>query len=484
MLQGTGSHVGKSLLVAGLCRAYLNRGFTVRPFKSQNMSNNAAVAEDGREIGRAQALQARAAGVSPSSDMNPVLLKPETEIGAQVIVQGQVYGNASAREYHALKPKLMPRVLDSFERLSRDVDIVVVEGAGSPAEVNLRAGDIANMGFATVANIPVFIVGDIERGGVIASLIGTVQLLEPEERKLIRGAIVNKFRGDTKLFDEAIPILEEGLKVPFLGIVPYFADADYLPAEDAVAINTTVNITKNNSGIRVAVPRLPRISNFDDLDPLRAETDVDLIIVRPGQALPADIDLVLLPGSKSTRADLYYLFSQGWHVDIKALVRRGASVMGLCGGYQMLGKTISDPYGVEGKPGVSDGLGLLDVSTILSKEKRLEAVTGEDINSGELVHGYEMHMGVTTGPDTERPVLKLAHGTEGASSINGKVLGSYVHGIFAADGFRHKFLNSILSRSRSSLVWQDKIDETLDHLADHLEGSLDLDYLLEISRIA
>ena len=297
-------------------------------------------------------------------------------------------------------------------------------------------------------------------------------------------AIVNKFRCDTKLFDEAIPILEEGLKVPFLGIVPYFADADYLPAEDAVAINTTVNITKNNSGIRVAVPRLPRISNFDDLDPLRAETDVDLIIVRPGQALPADIDLVLLPGSKSTRADLYYLFSQGWHVDIKALVRRGASVMGLCGGYQMLGKTISDPYGVEGKPGVSDGLGLLDVSTILSKEKRLEAVTGEDINSGELVHGYEMHMGVTTGPDTERPVLKLAHGTEGASSINGKVLGSYVHGIFAADGFRHKFLNSILSRSRSSLVWQDKIDETLDHLADHLEGSLDLDYLLEISRIA
>ncbi len=486
MLQGTGSHVGKSLLVAGLCRAYRNRGLNVRPFKSQNMSNNAAVTESGAEIGRAQALQARAAGVTPSTDMNPVLLKPESETGAQVIVQGKVSGHADARAYHALKPRLMPAVLESFERLSAQADIVLVEGAGSPAEVNLRHGDIANMGFALAAQVPVLLVGDIERGGVIASLIGTVHLLETEERALIKGCVINKFRGDPSLFDDAIPVIEHGIGAPCLGIVPYFAAAGLLPAEDAVSLDSagTSLATDIERPIHIAVPRLPRIANFDDLDPLRAEPDVNLVIVEPGRALPGDADLVLLPGSKSTRADLAELRTQGWDIDIQAHLRRGGSLLGLCGGYQMLGHRIADPDGVEGAAGSSKGLGVLDVETVLTGDKRLEAVSGRELASGEDVHGYEMHMGATEGPDTARPMLELAHGKEGACSADGKVSGSYVHGLFAADGFRHAFLSRLATRGRSPLVWESSIDETLDGLARHLEDALDLDRILEIARAA
>ena len=486
MLQGTGSHVGKSLLVAGLCRAYRNRGLNVRPFKSQNMSNNAAVTESGAEIGRAQALQARAAGVTPSTDMNPVLLKPESETGAQVIVQGKVSGHADARAYHALKPRLMPAVLESFERLSAQADIVLIEGAGSPAEVNLRHGDIANMGFALAAQVPVLLVGDIERGGVIASLIGTVHLLETEERALIKGCVINKFRGDPSLFDDAIPVIEHGIGAPCLGIVPYFAAAGLLPAEDAVSLDSagTRLATDIERPIHIAVPRLPRIANFDDLDPLRAEPDVNLVIVEPGRALPGDADLVLLPGSKSTRADLAELRAQGWDIDIQAHLRRGGSLLGLCGGYQMLGHRIADPDGVEGAVGSSKGLGVLDVETVLTGDKRLEAVSGRELASGEDVHGYEMHMGATEGPDTARPMLELAHGKEGACTADGKVSGSYVHGLFAADGFRHAFLSRLAARGRSPLIWEASIDKTLDGLARHLEDALDLDRILEIARAA
>ena len=484
MLQGTGSHVGKSLLVAGLCRAYAARGLAVRPFKAQNMSNNAAVTESGAEIGRAQALQARAAGVPPTSDMNPVLLKPESETGAQVIVQGKVSGQADARAYHALKPRLMPAVLESFERLSREADIVLAEGAGSPAEVNLRHGDIANMGFALAANVPVVLVGDIERGGVIASLIGTASLLEEEERALVKGFVINKFRGDPSLFDDAIPVIEAGLSAPCLGIVPYFEAAGLLPAEDAVSLDGagTRLAASAKRAIRIAVPRFARIANFDDLDPLRAEPDVDLVIVEPGRALPGDADLVLLPGSKSTRADLAELRVQGWDIDIRAHLRRGGSLLGLCGGYQMLGRTVADPHGVEGAAGSSQGLGHLDVETELAGEKRLEAVSGRELESGEAVSGYEMHMGATEGPDRARPMLELAHGQEGARSKDGKVSGSYVHGLFAADGFRHTFLSRLGARQRSGMDWESSVEETLDALARHLEQSLDLDRLMEIAR--
>jgi len=484
MLQGTGSHVGKSLLVAGLCRAYRNRGAEVRPFKAQNMSNNAAVSESGTEIGRAQALQARAAGVAPTSDMNPVLLKPESETGAQVIVQGKVSGRADARAYHELKPTLMPAVLESFERLAGQADLVLVEGAGSPAEINLRDGDIANMGFALAAEVPVLLIGDIERGGVIASLVGTHALLSYSERALIRGAIVNKFRGDVSLFDDALPVIEEGLGAPCLGVVPYFSQARLLPAEDAVGLDGASSRCALERGriIRIAVPRLPRIANFDDLDPLRAEPDVDLTIIEPGRALPGNADLVLLPGSKATLADLAHLRAQGWDIDIAAHVRRGGSLLGLCGGYQMLGKSVADPTGIEGEAGAFEGLGYLDVATELAGEKRLEAVTGRECESGEEVHGYEMHMGVTEGPDRVRPFLKLTHGAEGARSDDGMIAGSYVHGIFAADGFRHTYLNRITERRRSGVVWEARVDETLDALANHLEDALDLGRLMEIAR--
>ena len=484
MLQGTGSHVGKSLLVAGLCRAFATRGLAVRPFKAQNMSNNAAVTESGAEIGRAQALQARAAGVPPTSDMNPVLLKPESETGAQLIVQGKVSGKADARAYHALKPRLVPAVLESFERLSREADIVLVEGAGSPAEVNLRKGDIANMGFALAAEVPVVLIGDIERGGVIASLIGTAALLEADERALVKGFAINKFRGDPSLFDDAVPVIQAGLSAPCLGIVPYFEAACMLPAEDAVSLDGAgARLAPGGArAIRIAVPHFAWIANFDDLDPLRAEPDVDLMIVEPGRALPGDADLVLLPGSKSTRADLAQLCAQGWDIDIQAHLRRGGSLLGLCGGYQMLGRSIADPNGVEGTAGSSEGLGYLDVTTELAGEKRLEAVAGCELESGEAVRGYEMHMGATEGPDRARPMLELAHGQEGARSRDGKVSGSYVHGLFVANGFRHAFLSRLAQRQRSGIDWASSVEQTLDALARHLENALDHDRLLEIAR--
>ena len=339
MLQGTSSDAGKSLLVAGLCRAYARRGLRVRPFKPQNMSNNAAATHDGGEIGRAQALQAQAAGVPPSRDMNPVLLKPESERGAQVVVQGRVVGTYAARAYHALKPRLMASVLESFERLKAEADLVLVEGAGSPAEVNLRAGDIANMGFAVRANVPVLLAADIERGGVIAQIVGTALLLEDEERALLRGCIVNKFRGDPALFDTAYPIIQAKAGIPCLGVVPWFRGAADLPAEDVLGLRSE----RRAGGIRVVVPRLPRIANFDDLDPLAQEPDVSLEVVEPGRPLPQGADLVLLPGSKATIADLAALRREGWDIDIQAHRRQGGAVLGLCGGYQMLGRSVADP---------------------------------------------------------------------------------------------------------------------------------------------
>jgi adenosylcobyric acid synthase len=379
MLQGTGSDVGKSLLVAGLARAYTRRGLAVRPFKPQNMSNNAAPAAgcDGGigEIGRAQALQARACGVAPSVHMNPVLLKPQSEVGAQMVVHGCVTGNADARAYHDLKPQLLPAVLESFERLQKGADLVLVEGAGSPAETNLRSGDIANMGFAEAAGVPVVLVGDIERGGVIASLVGTWSLLDARDRARIRGYIVNKFRGDPSLFDGAHGDIKAHTGMRSFGVVPWFDAAHRLPAEDSASLAGHGAAADNRNGtINIAVPRLPRIANFDDLDPLAAEPDVALTLVEPGQPLPAGADLIVLPGSKSTLADLAELRRQGWDIDILAAARRGAKIFGICGGYQMLGRTIADPEGIEGTPGSAEGLGLLDVETVIRGDKSLAPV--------------------------------------------------------------------------------------------------------------
>jgi adenosylcobyric acid synthase len=480
MLQGTGSDVGKSLLTAGLCRAYVRRGLAVRPFKPQNMSNNAAVTADGGEIGRAQALQARACGVAAVTDMNPVLLKPQTDVGAQVVVQGKIFGNAAARDYQSLKPKLMPHVLESFGRVARDSDLVLIEGAGSAAEINLRDGDIANMGFAVAADVPVVLVGDIDRGGVIASIVGTWELLDAQDQAHLKGYIINKFRGDVRLFENGMRVISEKTGMPCFGVAPWFAAASGLPAEDAVALQSYRN-ENQDSPVRVAVPVFSRIANFDDLDPLIAEPDVSVDFIRPGQALPGDADLVVLPGSKATLADLAFLRAQGWDVDIAAHVRRGGAVLGLCGGYQMLGATIADPGGVEGRPGEAEGLGLLAINTELTGDKTLTEAAGTELATGAAVRGYEMHVGRTSGPDLARPMLRLENGEDGAVSADGKVFGCYLHGLFASDAFRHAFLSRLRTRQVSGVAYDAEIERLLDDLARHLEVHLDLDGLLAVA---
>jgi adenosylcobyric acid synthase len=482
MIQGTGSDVGKSLLVAGLARAFTRRGLRVRPFKPQNMSNNAAVTADGGEIGRAQALQARACGVPPVVDMNPVLLKPQSEIGAQIVVQGRIHGAATARDYAALKSALLPRVLESFERLAADADIVLVEGAGSAAEVNLRAGDIANMGFAAAAEVPVVLVGDIDRGGVIAALVGTHALLPPEERARLRGYIVNKFRGDIRLFDGGLRTIAERTGLACLGVVPFFPGARSLPAEDGVALDAPPP-PRADARVRIAVPRLPRIANFDDLDPLLAEPDVRLEIVPPGRKLPADADLVLLPGSKATLADLAALRGEGWDIDILAHRRRGGRILGLCAGYQMLGTRIADPLGIEGRPAEAQGLGLLAVETVLTDRKTLVEAAGHDAVGGATLRGYEMHVGETVGPDCARPMAILDGGRpDGARSADGLVTGCYLHGIFAGDAFRRAFLAALGGAADAMLRYEQQVEATLDALAAHLETHLAVDALMEIAR--
>ncbi|MAY65743.1 MAG: cobyric acid synthase CobQ [Rhodospirillaceae bacterium] len=478
MFQGTGSDVGKSLIVAGLCRLFANRGLRVRPFKPQNMSNNAAVTNDGGEIGRAQALQAMAARQPLSVHMNPVLLKPQTDIGSQVVVQGKVRGNAKARDYHAMKPDLLAAVRDSFAIIRDGADRVIVEGAGSPAEVNLRAGDIANMGFALAAKVPVILVADIDRGGVIASLVGTWDLMTEDERARVRGYVINKFRGDATLFDDAIDIIKARTGMHCFGVVPHFAQARLLPAEDAVALDAPRQ-GKSASGdrLRIAVPRLPRIANFDDLDPLNGEDGVEVVMVAPGAVIPGDADVILIPGSKATLSDLAALRAEGWDIDILAHHRRGGLVVGLCGGYQMLGRTLADPDGIEGAAVTMPGLGLLEVDTVIGAAKTLRPAAGRDTVFDQAITGYEMHMGVTTGPGLARPWLSLADGADGAVSADGRVMGAYVHGLFAADDFRRAFLGAIRAGDYGAASHGARVEATLDALARHLEAHLDMDGL-------
>jgi adenosylcobyric acid synthase len=477
MIQGTGSNVGKSLLVAGYCRLFARQGLRVRPFKPQNMSNNAAVTPDGGEIGRAQALQAQACGVAPSVHMNPVLLKPESETGAQIVVQGARWQTARARDYAALKPQLMAPVLDSLTRLRAEADLVIVEGAGSPAEVNLRANDLANMGFAQAAGVPVILAGDIDRGGVIAQLVGTQAVLDPADAALIRGFLVNRFRGDPSLFDDGYALIAARTGWRGLGVIPWFADARRLPAEDAADLRH-----RGGSGaFRIAVPQLNRIANFDDLDPLMQEPGVSVEVIAPGRPLPVEADLILIPGTKSTRADLAFFRAQGWEVDLRAALRRGARVLGLCGGYQMLGRTISDPQGLEGTPGSDPGLGLLSVDTVMSPDKRVTLVEASHPASGTDVQGYEIHLGRTEGPDRARPLFTVAGQPEGAVSADGQVMGSYLHGMFAGDAFRAAFLRG-LGANAGGTGYDAGVEATLDALADHLAAHTDAPALLQIAR--
>ncbi|MCW1919464.1 cobyric acid synthase [Rhodobacter sp. KR11] len=476
MIQGAGSNVGKSMLVAGLCRAMVRRGLSVAPFKPQNMSNNAAVTVDGGEIGRAQALQALACGLDPHTDMNPVLLKPESEVGSQVVVQGRRVATVKAREYSALKPKLMAPVLESFHRLKAAHDLVIVEGAGSPAEVNLRAGDIANMGFAEAADVPVVLVGDIDRGGVIAQLVGSQVVLDPKDAARIKGFIINKFRGDPSLFDDGYKLIADRTGWQGFGTLPWFRDAWRLPAEDALDISGSPH-----KGAKVVCLQFSRIANFDDLDPLKSEPGVEVIMLGAGQPIPGDARLVILPGSKSTRADLAYLRSQGWDTDLIAHYRRGGRILGICGGYQMLGTEIHDPQGIEGAPGSTRGLGFLQVTTEMTPDKRLTRTRARHIATGLDLDGYEIHIGRTTGPDRDRPFATVDGQPEGAMSTDGRVTGSYLHGLFASDAFRAAYLRA-LGLPASDRNHGAEVQATLDALADHIEAHLDVAGLMALAR--
>jgi adenosylcobyric acid synthase len=478
MIQGCGSDVGKSVLVAGLCRLYANRGLTVRPFKPQNMSNNAAVTADGGEIGRAQAVQALACRTPASVHMNPVLLKPQSDVGAQLVVRGQVAGTWAASAFQSRKGELLEVVLDSYRRLAAEADLVLVEGAGSPAEINLRAGDIANMGFARAADVPVVLVGDIDRGHVIAALVGAHAVLEAEDRVMVRGFLINKFRGDPALFDAGRAAITARTGWTDCGMAPWLAAARRLPAEDAVVLDKAR--TGAGGRLRIVAPMLSRMANFDDFDALRSETAVDFAFVPPGQALPGDADLVILPGTKATLADLGFLRAQGWDVDLAAHVRRGGRVLGICGGYQMLGRRIADPLGLEGPPAEAEGLGLLDVETVLEPVKVVRAAAGR-LASGGRFSGYEIHAGRTTGPDTARPFLVHGGGAgEGAVSADGRIAGAYVHGLFDAGEARAALLAG-LGAASNGLDQGARVDAALDELALALEAAFDIPALSAIA---
>ncbi len=473
MLQGTGSDVGKTVLAAGLCRLAANRGLAVRPFKPQNMSNNAAVAEDGGEIGRAQWLQAMACRVPSSVHMNPVLLKPQSEMGSQIIVQGRVWGQAAGRDYQSVKGRLLDAVMESWQTVSAEADLVIVEGAGSPAEINLRAHDIANMGFATRAKVPVILVGDIDRGGVIASLVGTHAILPEPDRRMIRGYLINKFRGDVSLFDDGLAEIGNHTGWPCFGVIPWLKEARRLPAEDSVVLDKVMR--GDGAALKIAVPILNRIANFDDFDPLAAEPDVDLVMVHPGEALPADAGLVILPGSKSTISDLEIFRQQGWDVDLAAHVRRGGHVLGLCGGYQMLGRSVRDPHRMEGDRDAAEGLGLLDIETIMEPAKTVRNVEAEGLVHKVGLSGYEIHIGHTEGPDCMRPFAQINGRPDGAVSADGRIVGTYLHGIFASDAFRARYLQS-LGLTGGTQSYRQDVDRALDAIAGRLAGLISDDF--------
>ena len=475
MLQGTGSDVGKTVLTTGLCRLAANRGLKVLPFKPQNMSNNAAVADDGGEIGRAQWLQALACRVPASVHMNPVLLKPQSETGSQIILQGKLWGQAAGRDYQSIKSRLMEAVMESWRIVSSQADCVLVEGAGSPAEINLRDNDIANMGFATRVDIPVVLVGDIDRGGVIASLVGTHAILEPEDRRMICGYLINKFRGDVSLFDDGLAAIGRHTGWPCFGVIPWLPDAARLPAEDSVVLEKLVS--GRGAALKVAVPMLGRIANFDDLDPLAAEPDVEIVMVKPGQPLPADAGLIVIPGSKSTIADLEDFRRQGWDADLAVHVRHGGHVLGICGGFQMLGRIVRDPHRIEGRQAHADGFGLLDVDTEMASEKMVRNVAARSAVHDAQLEGYEIHLGSTGGPDCGRPFAWIDGRPDGAVSRDGRVAGTYLHGVFTADLFRKCYLEGLGLQSSVGNYRLD-VDKALDAIALQLDELISDDFPL------
>ena len=510
MIQGCGSDVGKSVLVAGLCRLLTNRGHRVRPFKPQNMSNNAAVTAEGGEIGRSTALQAMACRAEPTADMNPVLLKPQSDICAQLIVQGKRVGTLEARAHGRDKRHLLQAAVESYRRLETECEWIVVEGAGSPAETNLRAHDIANMGFAQAVDLPVVLIGDIDRGHVIASLVGAHAVLDDGDRARIHGFIINKFRGDVSLFADGLTTIEQRTGWRALGVVPWLPATLRLPPEDGMQLDRFAAKPRNgmrdavtscdssrDSGTsgadvrdaarwcaspraKIAVLHLPHIANFDDFDPLLQEPEVELVLVKPGEPLPLDAQLVIIPGSKTTIADLEHLRAQGWDHDLHAYVRRGGRVLGICAGYQMLGKTVRDPRGIEGTTPIATGLGLLDIETTMSERKTLRQVSGADTATAARIDGYEMHLGLSTGHATRHPMIRFADGSlDGAVSETGRVAGCHVHGLFNSSAYRAALLESLGARS-SGEDHLASVDAALDEVASALESTLNIDALMRI----
>nr|WP_281688645.1 cobyric acid synthase [Pseudomonas citronellolis] len=469
MVQGTTSDAGKSTLVTALCRWLRRQGVAVAPFKPQNMALNSAVTADGGEIGRAQAVQAQACHLAPHTDMNPVLLKPNSDVGAQVIIHGRAVTSMNAAAYHDYKRVAKQAVLESHQRLLDAYQVVMVEGAGSPAEINLRANDIANMGFAEAVDCPVILIADIDRGGVFAHLVGTLELLSESERARVKGFVINRFRGDIALLQPGLDWLEERTGIPVLGVLPYLMDF-HLEAEDAI---DTRQAAKAGESLKVAVPVLPRISNHTDFDPLRLHPQVQLTFVGPGQPLPA-ADLVILPGSKSVRADLAFLRAQGWDAAIERHLRYGGKLLGICGGLQMLGRTLSDPHGLEGAAGDSAGLGWLELDTVLEPEKQLRNVRGRLALEDAEVGGYEIHAGVTSGPALESPAVRLDDGRcDGALSADGQVMGTYLHGLFESPSACAALLRWAGLGEVQQLDYHALRERDIERLADQVEAYLD-----------
>jgi len=483
MVQGTTSDAGKSTVVAGLCRLFKNRGIKVTPFKPQNMALNSAVTIDGGEIGRAQAVQAQAAGIAAHTDMNPILLKPNSDQGAQVIVHGKAIGNKEAVEYHHYKKVAMAAVMESHTRLSAEYPLILVEGAGSPAEINLREGDIANMGFAEKVDCPVILVADIDKGGVFAHLVGTLELLSKSEQERIVGFIINRFRGDIKLLESGLEWLEQRTGKKVIGVLPYIHGL-HIEAEDAIPANTNYESGTDSNRLKVVVPTLPHISNHTDFDPLRLHPHVDFRFVESVETI-GEADLIILPGSKSVRNDLNWLMESGWKRVITRHLRYGGKLIGICGGFQMLGEAIHDPDGLEGRVGSSSGLGLLDMETTLESEKQLIRRQGKLTIDDAIVEGYEIHMGVSRGSAMERPLVNFGNGQDGAISSDRQVIGTYLHGLFDHSEAGHTLLKwaGLKSDSRMeqnsfdyNLLKESELDRLSSAFADHL----DIDFIEQL----
>ena len=470
MIQGTTSDAGKSALVTGLCRILARRGLRVAPFKPQNMALNSAVTIDGGEIGRAQALQALAAGIEPHTDMNPILLKPNTDTGSQVIVQGHAIGNMDARSYHNYKSIAKQAVLESYHRLQENYDVVLVEGAGSPAEINLREKDIANMGFAEAIDAPVLLIADIDRGGVFAHLVGTLDLLSESERQRVKGMVINRFRGDPALLQSGIDWLEEKTRTPVTGVLPYLHGL-HLEGEDSLSRQNST--ASSEHVLNIIVPALPRLSNHTDFDPLNLHPQVNLTFVNAGENIPA-ADLIILPGSKSVHADLTWLRHHGWHEAINKHCRYGGRVLGICGGFQMLGKAIHDPQKIESENSMTTGLALLDIETTLEKNKQLRNVSGKIVNADAEISGYEIHAGITTGIDLKNSFAQLETHQDGAISADKKIIGTYLHGLFESSAACQWLLDWAGLKNIQAEDYRQRREDDINRLADAVEQHLDM----------